>query len=250
LIFYQGFEQVERTLLWRYLRTGDVFVDVGANLGLFTVIAAKRVGDGGRVYAFEPAAQPRQRLEENVRLNRFGNVSILPLALSDEAGLLEISVPTDGYDAWSSLAAPIAGTGIRVNRVEAVTWDDFARSGGDLKPTMMKIDVEGWENRVLDGASAMLSAIDAPLLQVEFTDAAASSAGSSCAALYQHLLDFGYTVCRYDRVRNQLVPDALRASYPYDNLYATKRLARDNQRLRGRAFHRFPPEQATFNGVG
>lgn len=231
LIFYQGFEQNERTFLWRYLRPGDVFVDVGANIGLFTVIAAKRVGDGGRVYAFEPAALPRCRLEENTRLNQFNNVSIQSFALSDQAGWLEMSIPTDGHDAWSSLAAPIAGTGIQMDRIEAVTWDAFAERICLAKPRMMKIDVEGWENRVLDGASATLSAPDAPLLQVEFTDAAAQSAGSSCAALYQHLMNLGYTVCRYDKARNQLVPDALRASYPYDNLYASKHLDADNLRL-------------------
>jgi hypothetical protein len=100
---------------------------------------------------------------------------------------------------------------------------------------MMKIDVEGWENRVLDGASAKLAASDAPLLQVEFTDAAAHSAGSSCGALYQHLLDLGYIVYRYDRAGNQLVPEGLRANYPYDNLYATKHLAAENARLGGHA---------------
>lgn len=235
LIFCHGFEQNERTFLWRYLRVGDVFVDVGANIGLFTVIAAKRVGERGRVYAFEPAALPRQRLEENILLNKFGNVSVQPFALSDQDGWLEISVPTDGHDAWSSLAMPIAGTGIQVDRIEAITWDNFAKSYGDRKPTMIKIDVEGWENRVLDGASTALSAVDAPLLQVEFTDAAAQAAGSSCAALYQHLLDLGYTVCHYDKVHNQLVPEVLRPSYPYDNLYATKHLDEDNRWL-GRRF--------------
>lgn len=233
LIYCYGFEENERTFLWHYLRPGDVFVDVGANIGLFSVIAAKRVGEGGRVYAFEPVALPRQRLEENIRLNQFHNVSIQPFALSDQAGWLEMSIPTDGHDAWSSLAAPIAGAGIQMDRIEAVTWDDFADRIGLAKPRMMKIDVEGWENRVLDGASATLSAPDAPLLQVEFTDAAAQSAGSSCAALYQHLMNLGYTVCRYDKARNQLVPDALRASYPYDNLYATKQPDSDNRRLGG-----------------
>ena len=55
--------------------------------------------------------------------------------------------------------------------------------------------------------------------------------GSSCAALYQDLVDLGYTVCRYDGVDHVLVPDGLRASYPYDNLFATKHLNRDNARL-------------------
>lgn len=231
LIFNQGFEQKETTFVWRYLRPGDIFIDIGANIGLFTVIAAKRVGKGGMVYAFEPASLPRQRLEENVKLNQFRNVSIQPFALSDQEGWLELSIPTDGHDAWSSLAVPIAGTGIQTNRIKAVTWDDFAGGMDDLTPTMMKIDVEGWENRVLEGAINTLSSANAPLLQVEFTDAAAQAAGSSCAALYQHLLDLGYTVCRYDRDRNELISDGLRPSYPYDNLYATKHLDQDNRRL-------------------
>lgn len=232
-IFRRMFEQNEQAFLWRYLRPRDVFVDAGANIGLFTVIAAKRVGSMGKVYAFEPVELPRKRLEENIHLNQFDNVSIQPLALSDQADWLEISVPMDGHDAWSSLGAPISGGDIKTNRIEAITWDTFANREGITSLTMMKIDVEGWESRVLEGASVMLSVVDAPLLQVEFTDAAAQAAGSSCAALYQQLLDFGYTVCRYDRERNRLIPDGFRPSYPYDNLYATKHLDPDNLRLAG-----------------
>lgn len=231
LIYYQRFERDERAFLWRYLRPGDVFVDVGANIGLFSVIAAKRVGKAGQVYAFEPAALPRRRLEENIRLNSFTNVSIQQLALSDGAGWVEISVPTDGHDAWSSLAKPIAGADIRLERTEATTWDAFAEENGLPVPRMVKIDVEGWEGHVLDGASRTLSAKDAPLLQVEFTDKAAKAADSSCAALYNKLSLHGYTLCRYDRRANRLVRDELRDSYPYMNLYATKHVEEANHRL-------------------
>lgn len=232
MIYCDGFELDERALLWRYLQPGDVFVDVGANIGLFTVIAARRVGKKGRIYSFEPAGLIRRRLEENITLNRLSNVNIQPFALSDHAGSLEISIPTDGHDAWSSLAMPIAGTEMQRERIEAITWDAFARQVGLGKVMMLKIDVEGWENHVLSGACTSLESADAPLLQVEFTDAAAQAAGSSCAALYQHLLDFGYTVCRYDIEQNRLVPDLLRTTYPYDNLYATKHIDADNRRLK------------------
>lgn len=231
LIYCQGFEQDERTFLWCYLRPGDVFVDVGANIGLFTVIAARRVGTFGHVYAFEPAALPRVRLEENVRLNSFNNVSIQSLALSDREEWLEIAVPSDGHDAWSSLARPIAGTSIALERAETATWDSLVERNILSVPRMMKIDVEGWERRVLDGARRTLLAENAPLLQVEFTDAAAEAAGSTCRALYQRLIDFGYTVCRYDRRSNRLERDEIRDAYPYVNLYATKNIHKENFRL-------------------
>ena len=232
-IYKEWFEQIEQVFLWRYLRPGDIFADVGANIGLYTVISAKRVGPKGKVYSFEPAALPRQRLQENIRLNRFGNVNILPLALSDKDGWLDIYVPMDGHDAWSSLAKPILGRDIKTDRVEAIAWDTFAERNKVPRPTMMKIDVEGWEGHVLKGAIATLSAVEAPLLQVEFTDEAAQAAGSSCADLYRQLLDFGYMIYRYEPASNRLIPAELRKSYPYDNLYATKHLDSDNRRLAG-----------------
>lgn len=232
-IYCHDFESNERSFLLHYLRPGDVFVDVGANIGLFTIVAAKIVGTDGRVYAFEPSALPRSRLEENIILNRLGNVTVEPLALSDESGELDFSTPMDGHDAWGSLATPTAGKNIQTARIQTIDWDSYAIRLDSAKPVMMKIDVEGWENHVLYGATRTLSSSDAPLLQVEFTDEAAQSAGSSCALLYQHLTDLGYVVCRYDRQSNRLVPDPLRVAYPYDNLFATKHLDLDNLRLSG-----------------
>ena len=230
-IYCEDFELNERTFAWRYLQQGDLFVDIGANIGLYSVIAAKRVGERGQVIAFEPAKLARQRLKENIQLNNFSNVNIESFALSDREGTSDIHVPYDGYDAWSSMAMPIDGSDIRVETIVTTSWDTFARKIGDIVPTMMKIDVEGWECRVLDGASSMLVSGNAPLLQVEFTDEAATAAGSSCTDLYYSLQGFGYTICRYDKSLNQLIPDQLRSQYPYDNLFATKCLEKDNTRL-------------------
>jgi len=230
-IYAYGFEKRERIFTSRYLRPGDIFVDVGANMGLFTVIAANQVGSRGRVYSFEPVWRTRQWLEENVHLNQFDNVSVQALGLSDTEGQMEILVPNNGYDAWSSLATPIAGTDFHKEQIETTTWDEFCKRINGQRVTMMKLDVEGWENRVLDGAEGMLSKEGAPLLQVEFADAAANSAGSSCQDLYRHLEQLGYRVCKYDVEKNRLLPDPIQECYPYDNLFATKRLADDNQRL-------------------
>ena len=90
LIYCRHFEAHEREFLNRFLRPGDVFVDVGANIGLFTLIAAERVGPGGKVLAFEPTAKTFGRLVDNVQLNKLSNVECFKLALSDSQGHLQL----------------------------------------------------------------------------------------------------------------------------------------------------------------
>jgi len=227
-----SFEASELLFLHRYLRPSDVFVDVGANLGLFTVAAARRVGPAGRVLAFEPGSGARRMLEENVRLNRLCNTTILPIALSSSDARLTPTVPVLGHEAFGSLARPIDTLDTQTEEIEARAWDGLAQDLlGAQAVTMMKIDVEGWESHVLSGAKRFLSQPQAPLLQVEFTDAAAAAAGSSCAELYTALNGFGFEICRYDTGKNCLLPEDLRAEYPYVNLFATKDPGAVNERL-------------------
>src|SRR5580765_7707639 len=79
------YEPAEIAWVLARLEPGDVFVDVGANIGVFTVMAAKRVGPTGRVIAFEPSPSVIRYLEENVRLNELTNVTVCPLALDESA---------------------------------------------------------------------------------------------------------------------------------------------------------------------
>lgn len=228
----QAFEAEEMLFLHRYLRPGEVFVDVGANLGLFTVAAARRVGSRGRVLAFEPGSRARQRLEENVSLNRLANTTVLHFALSSSDARQMLSVPVAGHEAFGSLAEPIAVAEAVREEIEAREWDGIERELlGSRAVTMMKIDVEGWESQVLAGASAMLRRDSAPLLQVEFTDAAARNAGGGCAHLYDQLRELGFEVCRYEAASNRLIPEDVRAEYPYVNLFATKNLSAAIRRL-------------------
>ena len=233
LIYYKHFEAHEREFMNAFLRPGDTFVDVGANIGLFSLIAARIVGPSGQVFAFEPTPLSYSRLQENIQANRFANVRTFQLALSDQEGSLEFSKSVDGFDAWNSPAAPAMGSKIEKEQVQATTWDKFS-SDHDLrgKVTMMKIDVEGWESKVLAGACESLQRPDAPLLQVEFTEEAALLAGSTCAELYRNLESLGYRMHVFDIGKRCLVPDPIRESYPYQNLFATKDLEAVNSRLR------------------
>ena len=108
------------------------------------------------------------------------------------------------------------------------------RANGNLigSVTMMKIDVEGWESRVLAGGKEVFAREDAPVLQVEFTDAAAEAAGTSCRQLYEFLESFGYRMFCYDVSKRALIEDPLREEYPYVNLMAAKNIDFVNLRLR------------------
>jgi hypothetical protein len=117
--------------------------------------------------------------------------------------------------------------------VEAIEWDHYARAHNlSGTTTMMKIDVEGWESRVLAGGKEVFARPNAPVLQVEFTDAAAKAAGSSCRNLYDFLESLGYRMFLYDLAQRSLVREGLREQYPYVNLIAAKNPDFVNERLR------------------
>jgi len=223
LIYCDNFEWRERRFLNSYLRQGDIFIDVGANIGLFTLIASRRVGNDGKVFAFEPCTKTYQRLVRNIELNSMNNVQCLQIALSDRPGQLQMNSSLDGYDAWNSMAPPYAGSNFTKEMVSGVTLDNFVREYNLLgRVRMMKIDVEGWESQVLAGGMETLSRTDSPVLQVEFTDHASRSAELSCQALYHQIETLGYQLFLYDEKHRRIYHAPLREEYPYLNLIASK----------------------------
>jgi FkbM family methyltransferase len=207
MIYCGGFEREELQFTGLYLRPGDIFVDLGAHIGLYTVLAAQRVGPPGRVYAFEPAAGAFQKLIENLVLNGLENVFPRRQALSDQEGLLELKVPGDGHDAWSSFGRPTAGVDWRTEIVKTISLDAFVWRNNLLgKIALIKMDVEGWESRILRGGRWVLSQPDGPALIVELNEAASRAAGSSTGEICRSLGEAGYRLFRYQVETQALVP--------------------------------------------
>ena len=228
LILRGDFEQNELAFATRFLKPGDLFWDVGANVGLFSLVAGRAVGPGGRVVAFEPASRAYSRLRENVALNPSLNIQEVQAALSDEVGdgLMQAGV---SHDAWNSLAPRAPGgmqdfhsETVRLSTVDAVRAADGPEAPA---PALVKIDVEGWETRVLAGGRRFFSDPAAPPLLVEFSDEPSLHAGSSCEALYQSLLDFGYRMYRCPERwgrGDELRPEPFAGPYDHVNLIALK----------------------------
>jgi FkbM family methyltransferase len=223
LICYDHFEKAEREFTSFFLREGDIFCDVGANVGLYSMIAAKRVGGNGKVYAFEPGKKMFLRLMENIALNCFSNVVPVRCALSSTNGEASLKVYLDAYDAWSSLGQPSSFADAIEENVPTMTLDTFcAERKLDQEIVMMKIDVEGWEQHVLQGAVKLLSADTAPLLLIEFAEECARNAGSSCQELYHLVRNYGYTLYRYNAPENRLIEEKTAKNYSYVNLICIK----------------------------
>lgn len=219
------YERAERRFVSSFLREGDVVVDVGANIGLYTVIAGHRVGPRGRVYALEPTPATFQLLRANARLNGFTWVECVNVGLSDRAEIRDIyGANGDVLGVYNSLARPILDAPVSAGeQVALTTLDEFVHVRGLIgRIAFMKVDVEGWEERVLMGADGTLSRPDAPVLQVEFTEAAAASAGTCCASLYAALRSLGFTLFRIDPRSGFLVVEPPGRAYPYVNLIAAK----------------------------
>ena len=145
------------------LREGDVFVDIGANSGYFSVLAALRVGASGRVYAFEPNPAVRRQLERHVELNRIADrVTVSGLALAgedkDDVRLFVSCWPeNDGIASLTPAAETLARGGLRADAsipVKIRRFDTWAQSARPARIDVMKIDVEGAEAQVLAGMSA------------------------------------------------------------------------------------------------
>jgi FkbM family methyltransferase len=162
---YGTFELAELNFVAQYLKAGDKAMDIGANVGIFSVVMGTAVGNFGAVFAFEPVALNVSRLEKNLRKNTLDNVSVFPVALGAMEGQMRLNMATD--PAYPSLQEVQGGfaSGAEV-LVQVRSLDSVWAELGSPDIALVKIDVEGSEADVLRGASRFLSTC-CPILLVE-----------------------------------------------------------------------------------
>ncbi len=187
----------EFAFLDRFLRPGMTVLDAGANEGVYTIFAAKRVGSEGSVWAFEPSHREVSRLERNLDLNKL-SARVFPVALADSAGEAELAIAAYGHEGLNTLGAFVhdieAG---RKERVQVARLDDVVNQNPPAGLDMIKIDVEGAELRLLKGATATLQRYR-PIVLLEVSDAALRQQGSSREELLDYLRAHGYEMYLFD----------------------------------------------------
>jgi FkbM family methyltransferase len=148
-----GGEQRVLSRLIGFLKPGDVAFDVGANVGLYTVLLAKTVGDAGRVVAFEPDNRAFDHLQDNLKLNGISNTGCFRKALGDRTGPARLY--SSRIIGGSSLVVTGRGaSGAEI--VDIVAGDELVAARGLPVPRAVKIDVEGYEYSVIRGLSRTL----------------------------------------------------------------------------------------------
>ncbi|MDZ8051111.1 MAG: FkbM family methyltransferase [Aulosira sp. ZfuVER01] len=156
-LFVNNFERSEVEFVQHSLQPGDIVFDIGANGGIYTVIAAKKVGANGHVYAFEPGYRELDLLRHNIAINNLNNVTIIERAVSNKKGISQFAISDDG--ALNSLAEtkhPYQSIKEWLN-VEVTTIDDIVKELNLKKIDFIKIDVEGAEKLIFEGAKNLLN---------------------------------------------------------------------------------------------
>jgi FkbM family methyltransferase len=159
----------------RLLRPGDLFIDVGANVGTYSLWAA---GCGAEVIAVEPDAVTAQRLRDNVALNPGAPISCVEAAAADREGTIQV---TEGQDTLNRI-----GPG---REVKATTLDALA---ANREVAGIKIDVEGFERLVLEGASRLLTEPRVRVWQLEWNSASTEALGEDRQPAAEILRKAGY----------------------------------------------------------
>jgi FkbM family methyltransferase len=173
------------------LRPGNTFLDVGANFGYYTLLAAARVGPAGQVVAFEPNPRGAAGLRANLALNDCGHARVVEAAVGRRGGRQALFVPRRGQSGLGTLAAEaaerLAGTAREIT-VVLTSLDEFVAANPPEAVRAVKVDAEGWELEVLAGAGEMLRRYR-PLL---FCEVGPETGGPAAAFLRER----GYEVGR------------------------------------------------------
>ena len=145
-----SYEADKQALLERLVKPGMVVWDVGANAGFYTLAMSRLTGETGHVYAFEPLASNLQNLQRHVHLNQLANTTVVQTALGGMNGLC-------GFDTGISHQKGFLSQAKTDYLVPCMTVDEFLRVRPEARPGLLKIDVEGAESGVLEGARQFLS---------------------------------------------------------------------------------------------
>jgi FkbM family methyltransferase len=182
----------------RAIRPGDTVLDIGANVGIFSVLAALLTGTGGCVVGFEPEPDNRERLAANLALNGINNVIVVDQPASDRTGNVTFHLNSDsagGHSLWNPGKHPDHRKSREEPRSIVMTTTTIDVEMARLRlapPKLIKIDTEGAEHRVLAGAIKLLMEFKVPYVIAELHEFGLSQMGSSQAELRGFMANLGY----------------------------------------------------------
>lgn len=187
------FEPLSTQVVKRLVSPGDIVLDVGANIGYYSVILSKIVGDHGRVICFEPTDHYSKVLEMNIISNSLENVEIIKVGLSNKRQELDIHIGRSS----ATLHVPGNQKLLSYEKIKLISLDDFAKEYHLEKIDFIKIDVDGHEPLFLEGAWKTLEKFE-PTILLEVNHLNYLSAGFMAWDFYDVLKVKGYHIYHED----------------------------------------------------
>jgi len=188
------------------------FFDIGAYHGIYTVLAAKRMGETGSVAAFEPSRRELRRLAFHLRLNGLSSVGLVPCAVGSEEGDVTFFTVLARNAMRNGLRAPLCADAVETVVVHKKTMDNYLEQSGTTAVDLVKIDTEGAELEVFRGAQRLLTQLR-PLVICEVLDSSTEPWGYPARDIVSRLQGHGYGWFDIQR-DGSLLPHSLREEYP------------------------------------
>ena len=210
-LFINSYETEEVMLFAAFLKPGMFFVDVGANIGLYTIIADKKLGEHGKIWAFEPSTENYKNLLKNISLNHCKIVNLVNLGLGNKDNQkLTLRLDAGQGDAEryflhdnkpppekvSNIAKQVEGEEILLT-----TIDSFMNRNNNTKVDFIKMDAEGYEYYVLQGAKTILALNPDAVIMLECTELGAKRGGYAQQDVYDLLSELNLNLFYWDTKR-------------------------------------------------
>ncbi len=189
-IFWTGFHEYREFLfLNHFLSQEMIAIDIGANLGEYTLFMAKRLSKG-RIFSFEPMEKMLPLLNENIRINNIENVTVLPYGLADKNERITIYEIESSHEGLTT--AYLGGRSIRSHRmIDVIRLDDEFPKWGLSALHFIKIDIEGGELKALLGAKETIEKY-MPVVLIEINDFTYQAAGYTTADIERFFNELNY----------------------------------------------------------
>ena len=198
--------------LWNILEPGMVFFDVGAYHGLYTLVAAQKVREQGHIVAFEPSPRERRRLRLHLRLNRLSRVDVEAYAVGLHSGTRKFFLVASADTSMNSLQPPAIQDALEEISVQTISLDEYCQRAGIGRVDLIKIDAEGGELEIFQGARQVLTAMR-PLIICEVLDRVTLPWGYRAREIVAALASHRYAWFEF-RPGGTLLPHAPRQDYP------------------------------------
>lgn len=201
-LFMRGsFEEFETEIVKKIIKKGDIVLDVGANIGYYTLIFAKLVGKNGKVFSFEPDPTNFDLLTKNVKINGYENVILVRKALSYKTGKTNLFL--SNTNAGDHMIVDTKENRDTVE-IEMTTGDDYFRDFSE-QLNFIKMDVQGAEIDALRGMSSLLQKINDIKIMIEFAPKWLKNFGYDPLKLLNYLREYDFKLFEIDNDRKKII---------------------------------------------